>query len=174
MQSSAANEMLSDTHLWNLELIIVDLPIGSIHRPEQPTYTSLDYPTVPQTSSCELSRTWGKAAVQHMHNDLVIKTGGKWWNACLLSVISFVSRHGLDWHDSRLSEHWIVPIRLSPLTINLQRCIHRRVHHHGYGGRQPRNSCTMVKPWWPVVRFSTRSARTPYDSGPQTPTSHTN
>ena len=59
----------------------------------------------------------------------------------LVCVVVLSSNDG-----SHLSGHWIVTIRLSPLTINLQRCKHRRVHHHGYGGRQPRNNSTMARP----------------------------
>ena len=43
-------------------------------------------------------------------------------------------RHDLGCHNSLLSVVSFVTFRLSPLTINRQRCIHRPVSDHGYGG----------------------------------------
>ena len=42
--------------------------------------------------------------------------------------------------SSTNEEMAIITVRLSPRTINRQTRMHTRVHHHGYGDRQPRNN----------------------------------
>ena len=46
-------------------------------------------------------------------------------------------------HASHGTGVCVITLRLSPRTINRQTCVTRRVHHHGYGDRQPRNNSRM-------------------------------